>query len=31
LPSATLCQVMASLVLITRPLIADMMPPNDLF
>jgi hypothetical protein len=27
---ATLCQVMASLVLITRPLNADMIPPKDL-
>ena len=30
LPRATLCQVMASLVVITRPLNADMIPPNDL-
>jgi hypothetical protein len=30
LRSATLCQVMASLVVITSPLNADMIPPNDL-
>jgi hypothetical protein len=27
---AMLCQVMVSLVVMTRPLKADMIPPNDL-